>query len=108
MTCGFNAGLLSFCRRVVWEIYWILQAENGYPGTQGYTLTECLSDLLGIAARALCLGGRLVYFLPAAPNTCEGEDVPAHPTLRMVSNCEQVGCSPHPRASIVMPRPMRV
>lgn len=66
-----------------------LQADNGYPGTKGYALTECLCDLLGLAARHLCIGGRLVYFLPAVPGACEGRNVPEHPALRLIDNCEQ-------------------
>lgn len=67
-----------------------MQAENGYPGTKGYTLTECLFDLLSLAASHLRIGGRLVYFLPAAPCTCDGANVPQHPALSLVANCEQV------------------
>lgn len=67
-----------------------LQASNGYPGTKGYTLTECLHDLLALAAQFLRVGGRLVYFLPAAPGTCEGANVPQHPVLQLIDNCEQV------------------
>ena len=87
--CGEIAPKEYFVREEPWDID-LLQAENGYPGTQGYSLTECLFDLLGTAARTLCLGVRLVYFLPAAPGTCEGVDVPQHPTLRVIANCEQV------------------
>lgn len=65
-----------------------------FPPTQGYSLTECLEDLLKLAARHLRIGGRLVFFLPAAPGKCEGHDVPRHPALGFVSNCEQVGCTP--------------
>lgn len=39
------------------------------PSTDPYTLGECLHDLLNQSARLLRLGGRLVYFLPATPET---------------------------------------
>ena len=35
------------------------------PQTFGYSLTECLEDLLDLSARLLRPGGRLVFFMPA-------------------------------------------
>ena len=73
--------------------HWLLGLQGGaewVPPTRGYSLTECLQDLLACAAKHLRVGGRLVYFLPAAPETCQGANVPQHPALRFVSNCEQV------------------
>lgn len=40
---------------------------NHIARTEGYALAECLRDLLDAAARLLRPGGRLVYFLPTAP-----------------------------------------
>lgn len=68
-----------------------VQAPKGFPPTIGYTLTECLQDLLDFSAKHLCIQGRLVYFLPAIPDTCVGGNVPQHPALCLISNCEQVG-----------------
>ena len=53
---------------------------------QPYTLGECLRDLLDLSARLLVVGGRLVYFLPATPETYCEEEVPGHPALRLVAN----------------------
>lgn len=51
---------------------------------------ECARDLLDLAARMLRTGGRLVFFMPAAPGAYDERDVPTHPALACVSNCEQV------------------
>ena len=45
--------------------------------------TECLHDLLEAAARWLRPGGRLVYFLPAAPGYYLEEELPVHPALQV-------------------------
>ncbi|KAG2424414.1 hypothetical protein HXX76_014468 [Chlamydomonas incerta] len=60
------------------------------PATQPYTLGECLRDLLDLSARLLVVGGRLVYFLPATPETYNEAEVPGHPALRLVANSEQM------------------
>ncbi len=54
--------------------------------TAPYAMGECLRDLLDLAARLLVVGGRLVYFFPASPDTYREAEVPGHPTLRVVSN----------------------
>lgn len=54
--------------------------------TQPYTLGECLRDLLELSARLLVRGGRLVYFLPATPDTYNEADIPQHPALQLVAN----------------------
>jgi tRNA (guanine10-N2)-methyltransferase len=51
-----------------------------------YGLGECLQDLLEFAARMLVIGGRLVYFMPATPDTYRQEDIPTHPMLRLLYN----------------------
>lgn len=45
--------------------------------------TECMHDLLEAAARMLVVGGRLVYFLAAAPGFYSEEEVPRHPMLEV-------------------------
>jgi len=50
---------------------------------------ECARDLLDTAARLLRPGGRLVFFMPAAPGAGSAGDAPAHPALALVSSCEQ-------------------
>jgi hypothetical protein len=44
---------------------------------------ECLHDLLECAARLLRLGGRLVYFFPAAPGFYSDDELAKHPTLQV-------------------------
>jgi tRNA (guanine10-N2)-methyltransferase len=54
--------------------------------TEPYSLGECLRDLLEFAARMLVVGGRLVYFMPATPETYREEEIPAHPALKLMYN----------------------
>eukprot|EP00897_Mesotaenium_endlicherianum_P009267 jgi/Mesen1/8369/ME000464S07765 len=63
--------------------------ENHIPSTAPYTLEECLHDLIDMAARLLRLGGRLVYFYPAAREVFKDADLPTHECLEMVANTEQ-------------------
>lgn len=42
-----------------------------------------MHDLLETAARLLVVGGRLVYFLAAAPGFYSEEEVPQHPMLEV-------------------------
>ncbi|KAG2487107.1 hypothetical protein HYH03_014220 [Edaphochlamys debaryana] len=73
------------------------------PATQPYTLGECLRDLLELAAQLLVPGGRLVYFLPATPDTYDpATEVPAHPALELVANSEQILTSRYSRRLVTM------
>ncbi len=63
---------------------------------------ECLRDLLNVSARLLRVGGRLVYFLPAAPEVYREEEIPQHPSLRLVANSEQVLNARYSRRLITM------
>lgn len=45
--------------------------------------TECLRDLLGVAGRLLRVGGRLVFFIPAAPGYYFEAQLPRHPALEV-------------------------
>ena len=58
--------------------------------------------MLDISARLLRVGGRLVYFLPAAPEVYKEEEVPRHPALRLVANSEQVLTTRYSRRLITM------
>lgn len=64
------------------------RAEGAPAPTAPYELGECLWDLLRLAASALSVGGRLVFFLPARPGSGP-EALPKHPCLRVVADCEQ-------------------
>ncbi|GFR46055.1 hypothetical protein Agub_g7525 [Astrephomene gubernaculifera] len=72
------------------------------PATQPYTLGECLRDLLDMSARLLVVGGRLVYFLPASPETYDEGELPYHPALQLVANSEQILTSRYSRRLITM------
>lgn len=64
--------------------------QNHIPSTAPYTLAECLHDLLHVAAKMLVIGGRLVYFYPAAREEYCAEVIPSHPCFQLVANCEQI------------------
>ncbi|GIL78953.1 hypothetical protein Vretimale_203 [Volvox reticuliferus] len=80
-----------------------IRERNTYnPPTQPYTLGECLRDLLDLSARLLVVGGRLVYFLPATPETYDEAEIPQHPALKLVANSEQILTSRYSRRLITM------
>eukprot|EP00850_Spirogloea_muscicola_P000378 SM000001S04780 [mRNA] locus=s1:2135765:2141850:- [translate_table: standard] len=64
--------------------------DSHIPSTAPYTMAECLQDLLDIAARLLIMGGRLVFFYPAARQSYRDDELPMHPCFTLVANCEQV------------------
>ncbi|KAL1916287.1 uncharacterized protein VTP21DRAFT_5904 [Calcarisporiella thermophila] len=63
--------------------------EEYYPPTQPWEMSEVLKHLLEFAAKFLKVGGRLVYWLPTLPEEYTPEDVPLHPSMRLVANSEQ-------------------
>ena len=54
------------------------------------------------AARALVARGRLVFFVPAAPGYYFEAELPTHPALAMVANCEQLLSRKYSRRLVVM------
>jgi hypothetical protein len=59
-----------------------------------------LSEVLtGDSAAA---GGRLVFFMPASPETYRGDQLPRHPMLALVSNVEQPLQSRYSRRLVTM------
>lgn len=78
------------------------QRPSHIPSTQPYPMYECMDDLLDFSARILKLGGRLVYFFPAAVDLYEDQQVPQHPALHLVSNSEQVLSTYRARRLITM------
>mmetsp|Transcript_22265 Transcript_22265/g.56648 ORF Transcript_22265/g.56648 Transcript_22265/m.56648 type:complete len:486 (-) Transcript_22265:551-2008(-) len=80
--------------------------ETHIPATGAYNLGECLRDLLDFAARTLVVGGRLVYFLPATPDTYREEEIPTHPCLTLTHNSEQLLTARYSRRLITMVKVM--
>jgi tRNA (guanine10-N2)-methyltransferase len=57
--------------------------------TKPYPVSDVMSDLLDVAARTLCLGGRLVYVIPSFASFDEATDLPRHECLECVHSCYQ-------------------
>lgn len=74
------------------------------PATVRVAFDDFLHHLLHAAAAALVPGGRLVYWLPTVPDEYAPADVPVHPLLRLVANCEQPLSSKMSRRLITMER----
>jgi tRNA (guanine10-N2)-methyltransferase len=70
--------------------------------TAAYSLAECLRDLVEFAAKALTIRGRLVYWVPTAPGYYFESELPSHPCMETVANCEQMLTSKYGRRLIVM------
>ncbi|XP_023327823.1 tRNA (guanine(10)-N2)-methyltransferase homolog [Eurytemora carolleeae] len=67
-----------------------------------YSLENILQDLLNFSADRLCLGGRLVYWIPIIRQEYKEELLPTHPSLKLVYNCEQVLTAHTSRRLLVM------
>lgn len=52
-------------------------------------MSSVLTYLLQFAAEFLTVGGRLVYWFPTVAEEYKDSDVPLHPALKLVFNCEQ-------------------
>lgn len=74
-----------------------------FQGTERVRVHDLLDVLLDFAATMLIPGGRLVYWLATTPDSCES-DVPTHPMLEIVYNCEQPLTTRMSRRLIVMTR----
>jgi tRNA (guanine10-N2)-methyltransferase len=64
--------------------------KDHIPSTAPYTLVECVHDLFDMAAKLLVMGGRLVYFFPAAREDCSDSHFPKHPCFTLIANSEQI------------------
>ncbi|KAJ3365668.1 hypothetical protein GGF31_008473 [Allomyces arbusculus] len=60
-----------------------------YPQTVPYDLDAVMADLTDFAGRHLRVGGRIAYWLPTVKAEYADEDIPTHPALTLVANCEQ-------------------
>lgn len=74
-----------------------------FPPTVRVRFSDFLQSLLLFAAGTLVEGGRLVYWLPTTKEYTDS-DVPRHPGLRIVSNCEQPLTTRMSRRLITMER----
>lgn len=77
------------------------------PSTDPYGLGECLRDLLDMAARTLTIGGHLVFFIPATPETYSEGEIPTHPALELLHNSEQTLTSRYSRRLLTMRKTRR-
>ncbi|XP_076350026.1 tRNA (guanine(10)-N(2))-methyltransferase TRMT11-like isoform X2 [Tachypleus tridentatus] len=59
------------------------------PSKVSYNLQDIIRDLLNFSGDHLCVGGRLVYWLPVFKNDFQADLVPAHPSLKLISLSEQ-------------------
>lgn len=80
----------------------IKDRETHIPSTAPYTLAECLQDLVKLAARLLIVGGSLVFWIPAAPGFYKESELPSHPVLEYIANCEQLLSGRYSRRLLVM------
>jgi tRNA (guanine10-N2)-methyltransferase len=63
--------------------------ETCVPRTVVYPIEDVLVDLLDVAARALRVGGRLVYLLPSPWEYDPVKELPGHPCLDLVAHSVQ-------------------
>ena len=54
-----------------------------------YELSDVLKDLMEFADAHLRTGGRLVFWLPMIRDLNHGSQIPQHPNLKLVAECEQ-------------------
>ncbi|XP_048727782.2 tRNA (guanine(10)-N2)-methyltransferase homolog [Ostrea edulis] len=66
------------------------QKVDHIPQKIDYDLSNIFNDLLNFAFKFLRLGGRLTYWFPVHRADYKEENIPHHPCMRLVTNCEQV------------------
>lgn len=74
------------------------------PSTASYCLSECVHDLLDLAAKMLVMGGRLVYFYPVLREDDSTTEAlfPEHPCFKLVASSEQILSSRYSRVLLTM------
>lgn len=60
-----------------------------FPSMLPYDMSDVVRDLIDFSAKFLCVGGRLVFWLPTVTEEYTCDDIPTHPCMRMVANSEQ-------------------
>lgn len=68
--------------------YGIREKQIVIDGKSVTPLLPLLLKLYSFAAKSLKIGGRLVYWLPCGYDFTENE-LPTHPALKLISNCQQ-------------------
>lgn len=63
--------------------------EEHFPSTGPYSLAECVEDILKLASVAVREGGRLVLFLPGAPELMASEYMPLAKDFSIENVCEE-------------------
>lgn len=76
--------------------------DRHHPEKVDYSLENILADLLNFGAARLCIGGRIVYWIPIIRQEYKDELLPSHPGLRLLYNCEQMLTCHTSRRLIVM------
>lgn len=87
---GIRAGARKVGRKnkPKWKAVPVGFQQAHFPQCIGYKVSDVMRDLLSLAARTLRVGGRLVYWLPTTSGY-KDTDLPLHPCLRVISNCDQ-------------------
>jgi len=62
---------------------------NHFPASIPYKMPEILKDLLLLAAQHLCVGGRLVFWIPTIHSEFRNEHIPKHACFQLIANSEQ-------------------
>ncbi|KAK2076934.1 hypothetical protein QBZ16_005162 [Prototheca wickerhamii] len=102
IVCDPPYGVRAGGRKTAARDYTPRNRETHIAATDPYSLGECLRDLLDCAACLLRTGCRLVYFLPAIADVYDPAEIPTHPMLRLIANCEQVLSTRYSRRLITM------
>ncbi|XP_062592085.1 tRNA (guanine(10)-N2)-methyltransferase homolog [Saccostrea cucullata] len=66
------------------------QKVDHIPQKVDYGLSNIFNDLLNFGYKFLLLGGRLTYWFPVHRADYKEENIPHHPCMKLMSNCEQV------------------
>ncbi|CAD6198326.1 unnamed protein product [Caenorhabditis auriculariae] len=60
-----------------------------YPEKQVYHLEDTYTDLLDLAADICTINGRVSFWYPVILENYSEENLPRHPALQLIYNCEQ-------------------
>lgn len=85
-------GIREGCRKIGTQKKMAVDPLNfdvHHPERTSYHLNHVYSDLLTFAAFTLIPGGRLVYWIPIYKPEYSEDNIPSHPNLKLLYNCEQ-------------------